>query len=563
MKAYFTMVVLAAGCFGVSAQTAYNNATFSKENVVTHQYDASSLVKIEVTDQGLRGVKSNGDEVFSIESDKIDALHFNKSIAIGSLDMRTETNPNYPGYLHAQMQLTKGTKLSLEGIDIACVPTHFFNVTDGKAVYNGADGTFDLWYNDSHKALYLENRALTYPDVAWISGGNWCHQNNTTVLDPNISWIFGEEWSAPEAGLMAYRSADGVYEASLYLAKGAQVKFYQKRDTSAPFGSLEYLAGGKLDINYIPDPNTGYGYFPGDFTLGSDIDAGIYTICMDTNRKVVYIKDGLFDPETIAAQRAYKINGKELREKTFTTSHDGYNFSNTYLVFPPDYEGGNDDAPQLMTQGQEVSFEGFSGDLSKMLHPDYFEVREGKAYFTAPTGYYQMKFKKDRNILYVTSQSNENHKVWITGVGIGHPCQSVVACDASGEMWGDDPVNYFTAIEKNEGELEATLFIESGCKWTALGPFFRFYPWQCPDLNQSILNANSGITIVNEVGESQGFRALAGSERYGFANDWNHQNPEFTPGVYKVKISGITYNDNNTVASATTVTFTKVYPKIN
>ena len=524
MKEYIISIALAAGCLGMTmtAQTAsqpvHDNATFSKGNVVTHQYDAASLIKIEVNDAAFRGVSANGDELFRIGAEAIDAIHFNRPIALAGLDMRTETNPNYPGYLHAQVQLTKGAELSLEGIEIACVPTYFFTVADGKAVYKGEDGTFDLWYNDSQKALYLENRALKYPDAVWIGGNGWAHENSTSVT--NMFAYYGESWTAPEVGLMAVKTGDNLYEVSMYLGgENVALKFFGQRGWGQEFTSIyeKPYPAGMLEPAYVNDNQTGYGHFTGDFTVGSDFHPGVYTLCLDLNRHVCWFK-GLENESEIST--VCKINDIELVDKEYTSVHDGGTITNQYKQF---------NTPQIMTQGQEVTFTGFRGDLSKMLHPDYFEIRDGKTYFTAPTGYYQIYYKKDRNIFYVICEDNDIEKVTVCGNGIGHPCQSFASHDVSGFSW-DDPVNYFTAIDKGNGVLEGTFFIEPNSAWTQEGSFFQIYEWRRPDWVCMYNAADaSHVTIENENGAKIG--SYKQSQNFGFSSP-----EDIAPGIYQISI---------------------------
>ena len=421
--------------------------------------------------------------------------------------------------LGASLDLRKGDRITFQGMgDVtkALQPDFYDNVTRGEATFTGADGTYEIYYDIASGLIYTQHPSDgKYPASLWLCGEGWGHPMAGSA---NCSaW----NWNDVKGAVLADRIADNVYETTVYLADAFKIKFFQQHGWGGEFGSLDCICYPQdmLAPGHVSDSSTGYGHFTGDFVKGSNFQAGVYRIRIDTERKICALVDKT-DWESLPNVR--KINGKSL-----TWEYPlGSNFMGMDLN---------------LTNGQEMTFEGF-GDVRSLrnsLHPDFFQITGDKVIFTAPDGQYRLLYKKDRGIIYCAPPDNENkpNGLWVTGVAVGHPCQSNGVHDESTYGW-DDPKDYFYLVPMGDGIYQGTLYLENRSNGEGFG--FMIYPARW---DWNILYGTENTVIKNEGNSHVGDN--------GGSNNFGPDTPEggFEAGVYKVKV--------DTKTSPVTVTFSR------
>lgn len=415
-----------------------------------------------------------------------------------------------------ELKLRKGDKLTFEGMGdmTKSLQKDFFkDMTAGQATFIGEDGTYQLYYEISTGLVYVQHPAeAVYPEALWLCGEGWGHP---MAGGANCSaW----NWNDVKGAVMASRIEPDVYETTIYLADAFKIKFFKQHGWGGEYGSLDVISypADQLAPGHVADGSTGYGHFTGDFVPGSAFQAGVHTVRIDVKRGICALVDQV-DWSKLGGVR--RINGNDMTWE--------YALGTNFLAMDLD-----------LKKGQEMKFEGFGG-LDKALHPDFFKIQDGKVTFIAPDGKYRILYKKDRGIFYCAPPDNENkpNGLWVTGVAIGHPCQSNGVHDESTYGW-DDPKDYFYLVPQGNGVYEGTLYLEPRANGEGFG--FMIYPERW---NWNVLYGTENTKIVNEGNSHVGDN--------GGSNNFGPDTPEggFEPGVYKVKV------DTNT--SPVTVTFSR------
>lgn len=514
------MALVAAGA---SAQNA-DNFTAIKGNKVISTHDASGIAKIKVENGVLTGVNKDNSTAFSLTAADLDKLSFEDVAAVD----KTIFTPSsaFEGWQEIQLELTNGQELELIGIADADkkFQQHLFDVNGDKATFKGLDGSYTLYYKPGLEAFYLENRDKKVEDgVIWLFGNGFGHAGIENVSAG--SW----SWATPADVQMANKVEDGVYEVNLYLAADFAVKFFHQIGWGGEYGSTGYIPypTSKIEAGWAGQVN---GHFSGDFVPGKDFQPGVYTIRIDTNKKyVTLLAEGEAAPEVnFDGWGNRKVNGTAISQ------------------WNGDYFDGNTVWGDLnLTQGQEVTFEGFAG-LEHALSPDFFEFRDGKIYFKAPTSdkQYRMYFSDANKMFYTVHHQDLAHPtcLWLRGWGIAHPftdSNSANFADPNGSHKADGAYEVFSAPQTAEGVYEATLALGFlGDDQFQLRVFSN--KWE----KNNVFLKSGEVTIVN--GDDETFIGKTGDVNFGI-DDYKGQ---FQRGTYHIKI------DTNTTPY--TVTFTKV-----
>lgn len=116
----------------------------------------------------------------------------------------------------------KGQEVEFSGIDeIESIlsPDYFEYVSENKARFKGETADYSVLYDPANELLYIEKAGATYPDGLWFCGANWGH--------PQARLVTTSGWSmdGPNNVLYCYKSADNVFQLTLYLANNFSFKF--------------------------------------------------------------------------------------------------------------------------------------------------------------------------------------------------------------------------------------------------------------------------------------------------------------------------------------------------
>ena len=518
MKKVYTLLAAALTVSVAVAQTTVttDNFTAVKGNQVVKIHEASTVTSIKFVNGNVVGYDKNGGQVFSQPIADIDNLKLEPVPAIKSTILEGE------GLKVARISLENGEIVEfgdIEGLDLSLQPHFFTDATATSAKFTGIDGTYDFHLDANKHLAYLMNADMKHPETLWICGEGYGHPSEGAVS--GCSWAMDQVQGTP----MAKKISDGVYEISLYLGNDFKFLFFKTRgDWGSGLNRLAVATYPEdiFGIGYFDDENTGYGHFTGDFVPGKNFTPGVYSLQIDTNKGVGVVVGQASLDDIQGAPR--KINGVKL-----TNTYEGYVGAELHL-----------------TQGEEVTFEGIAM-LDKALHPDYFDVLDGKAYFKAASGRYILNYKTDRGIVYC-EPADVNQGLWITGQGLGHPCQSLASYDYCN--WGfENPKDYIVLPEVSTGVYQGTVLLGNQpdlVNWEHNGYRFGFQ-FQIYD-GKANWNSNYGATTCDIVAEGDARVGLAAADFFNFL-----PLPGFTPGLYNIKVD----TNNHSEGKRATVTFTR------
>ena len=523
MNKIYAISCVALITMGAHAQKA-DNFTAIKGNTVVSTHKAASVTRIKVENGILTGVDSDQTTIFTLNASDLDKLSFEDVAAVDKTIFTPGTT--FDGWQEIKLDLVNGQELELLGIEDAesKFQKHFFEVNGDKATFKGLDGSYTLYYKPGLEAFYLENRDKKVADgVIWLFGQDFGH----AAVNHASAGVC--TWATPADVQMANKVADGVYEVNAYLGANFTLKFFHQIGRGGEYGSLDYIPYPTSEIE-AGWSGTVNGHFTGDYVPGKDFVPGVYTIYIDTNKKfVTLLNEGDEVPEVnFNGWSNRKVNGVSISQ-----------WNNEY------FDGNTVWGDLNLTQGQEMTFEGFAG-LEHALSPDFFEFRDGKIYFKAPASdkQYRMYFSDNNKLFYTVHHQDLRHPdcLWLRGWGIAHPStdgNNANFADPNGSHKADGAYEVFSAPKTAEGVYEATL---------ALGYLgedqfqLRVFDNKWEKTNTFLKSGE--VTIVN--GDDETFIGKTGDTNFGI-DDYKGK---FTRGTYHVKI--------DTTTSPYTVTFTKV-----
>lgn len=439
--------------------------------------------------------------VLDLDNRTIEAQAVNPEPSYEVNGVKMQTTPDNASFYMARLTLTKGQRVEFKDmgdVSKALQPEFYTDITGSTTTFNGQSGVYEIYYEPGTGLIYTKHlTSATFPEALWLCGEGWGHPQST--IEDCYPWV----WNDVKASVMANRVDDNVYETTLYLSKSFKIKFFKQHGWGGEIGSMDCIGypADMLSPGNAYCGTTGYGHFTGDFVAGENFKPGVYRIRIDVARGVCALADYV-DFDALSSQR--KINGCELS--------DGNPYQEVVLY---------------MSKGGEVRFDGFgdSAALSHSLHPDFFNVTDrGKVIFTAPDGYYRLTYYRERGIVYCTPADNNVDGLWITGMGVGHPCQSEIIHQESNYGW-DDPKDYYYMVPDGNGKYHTTLYLQN--KADGGGCAFMIYPQR---YNWSVIYSADNTDIRNECNSH--IASYGRSPNFG-ADSGDHG---FVPGIYRATL---------------------------
>lgn len=414
-------------------------------------------------------------------------------LSVGGEVLDEEIYSNFQG---KKIHLEKGQEVEFSGVDgvESILPSDYFEYISGnKARFKGATDDYSAIYDAANELLYIEKAGATYPEGLWFCGANWGH--------PQAGIVTTNGWSmnGPNNVLYCYKSGDNVFQLTIYLANNFSFKFFKRRGWGEGDNEITTLPEDNITLT---TPFLVAGKSGGDFIPGPLFQPGIYLITLDLNNNTC-----TFEPkdENIKEQ-SFLINGQEMGILSEAASYLGV-------------------ALELQT-GDEVTFENFS-DVRKMLQPDFFEgISKTKAKFIGTDGSYKLFYDPVNKLMYLENRSvTYPEGLWICGGSFGHP----QAGRATVGSWTfNTPGDVFQCVKVADNVFETTLYLVKEFK-------FKLY-------KQRSWGAELGSTTVNPqpvdfIGKGWFYSdpATGGTGGGHFTGDFV-AGPEFTPGVYRVRI---------------------------
>ncbi len=407
-------------------------------------------------------------------------------------------------YMHAQVELENGKEVvfgNFGGISDMVQP-EFYNVTsdvEGKAEFLGVSGTYDIYLDVSSMLVYTESAGMNLDNAQamWVTGAGFGH--------PKAGRVTVGDWklTEPLGSFQLVKVEDGVYETSMYLADGFDVKFYKGRDWGAAY-STEVMDPLPSDLFMKGiSGTTEHCVFTGDLLPGADFSPGVYRVRADVHNKIVYAVDRLSEEDIHPVE--YKVNGAVMTDSR--------------------YGNGFKEVTVNMEQGAAVSFENIQR-IDYMLQPEYFVKQDDGSYvWGAVSGEYRILYDADVTE-YIWAERTSNEGLWITGQYFGHPkFGGWGAGDPNNSpylspAWNwDNPKQYLCCAETEPGIYETSFIFHSSWSqftlygdrgWsntirssdvtiTDISAFGRSYYW-----NDGVGNdTNFGCTVAN-IGEQYG-----------------------------------------------------------
>lgn len=197
----------------------------------------------------------------------------------------------YVGYKSLNLSLSKGDELEFVGFgdDVSGIlrPDYFINISGNKANFDGYAGEYTLQYNESNGFIYIENQIMTLPDALWMDG--------TGLGFPQPPYIATSVWGwgKPADYIFCKKTAEGVFEAIVYISQGFGFKFFTRRGWESP-EYPEYKAHNftvtpsELIQSHKWTPETWDG--DGNLIPGSTFTPGVYKIEINVNEDAKTIK---------------------------------------------------------------------------------------------------------------------------------------------------------------------------------------------------------------------------------------------------------------------------------
>ena len=195
-------------------------------------------------------------------------------LSVGGQVLDEEIYSNFQG---KKLHLDKGQEVEFSGIDeIESIlsPDYFEYVSENKARFKGETADYSVLYDPANELLYIEKAGATYPDGLWFCGANWGH--------PQARLVTTSGWSmdGPNNVLYCYKSADNVFQLTLYLANNFSFKFFKHRGWGEGDNEITTLPEDNITLTtpFLVAGKTG-----GDFIPGPLFQPGVYLITLDLN----------------------------------------------------------------------------------------------------------------------------------------------------------------------------------------------------------------------------------------------------------------------------------------
>ena len=162
-----------------------------------------------------------------------------------------------------------------------------------------------------------------------------------------------------------------------------------------------------------------------------------------------------------------------------------------------------------------------------MLQPDFFEnITKDKAIFIGVDGNYKLYYDPINKLTYLENRSvNYPDGLWVCGSSFGHPQAGRVTVGA----WTFNlPSDAFQCVKVADNIFETTLYLVKDFQFK----FYKQRPWG-GELASTIVNTQP----VNLLGKGWYYSdpATGGTGGGHFTGDFV-AGPDFTPGVYRVRI---------------------------
>jgi hypothetical protein len=194
-------------------------------------------------------------------------------------------------YQYYSIRLRKGDEVTFGnfgGIESALQPDFWEIVDDmeGKAIFKGETGLYDIYLDPNYMIVYTLCTAMNFQkgNAVWVAGVNWGHPGSA----PRVT-ATGWDLSSPNNCMQMKKVEKGVFEVTLWLPEGFNIKFFKARDWGQeasttvliPLPENLFAAGEYVDPETGPRPT-------GDLVGGPDFKPGTYTVRVDYNRNIVY-----------------------------------------------------------------------------------------------------------------------------------------------------------------------------------------------------------------------------------------------------------------------------------
>lgn len=162
-----------------------------------------------------------------------------------------------------------------------------------------------------------------------------------------------------------------------------------------------------------------------------------------------------------------------------------------------------------LVQDCEVKFTGFDQELAAMLRPDLFTDLSGDvARFIGDTRDWRAFYQVENGFMYVHTFNNEENLLWVTGTGGGFPLPPYTA---TLDWFGTEPHGYFSCVRTGDDTYEIAIYLAADFTLQT----YRMVAWG------AVVNWHSVTPDLLTVR----------SNNDGIAG------PDFTPGVYKLRVN--------------------------
>ncbi|MCM1449150.1 MAG: hypothetical protein NC082_02300 [Clostridiales bacterium] len=518
-----TLYALAAMMFPMATVCAQQSENFSfiKNGKIESRINGSQVTQIKVSDGTLTGIDNSNGTIFSKGMEEIDHIAFADIPEVNGVALAPSTV--YPGWFEIAINLSQGQEIELSEGAGELLQETFFLVEGNSATFIGNDGDYKLYMNPEHSGLYLETVQRGNVDgVIWVAGRGIGHPS---AAGESVTSELG--WGNPSDVQMGVKLGDNCYQATVYLAKDFEFKLYMTpgQESNGDYDTNEWVVpypASLIDAGW--DGESTFGHFNGKYVAGFDFEPGVYTIFADKNNLfLTLLKADEYAPDlNFNGWPNRKVNGVPVKE-----------WNGTY------FNGNTVWADLYLEQGQEMTFEGFYG-LEYSLSPDFFEFRDGKWYYIAPSttpdNPHRLMFSDANRLFYFMgcqtfsydANTGEGKGLWLRGKGLAHPFtdwDNAMSSD-NFQSFADGAYEAFWAPNTAAGIYEATLTLGVN---DAQDLQLHVYYHKFERGEDKILLRSEDATIVNEYGCY--FGKNADNFTFGVADIDN-----FIPGTYHIKI---------------------------